>query len=420
MPTPPRTVEIHDHIIDTGLMMDVIRLITGHGGTFEFLHFNPGGSHEELSHWTLSVQAPSDEKLAVILEELRQRGAQIHEVDEVREARLGVVEMDGVAPEDFYSTTIFPTDVFVRGRWLSATKRRMDAVIVVDEAEGTAQCRLMRDLRKGEKIVLGFDGVRVHEPKKTAGDGEAFAFMSSGASSERRVEVMVESIADEIHALHQRGGHIVFVAGPVVIHTGGADYFAQLVRWGYVSALLSGNAIAAHDIEHSMFGTSLGVALKTGKGVPHGHRHHLVAINRVRRCGSIAKAVEAGVVKSGIFYELVKANVPFSLAGSIRDDGPLPDTQMDLLKAQADYQRLLYGADLIVMLSTMLHSIGVGNMTPSGVKLVCVDFSPSVVTKLADRGSVESVPIVTDVGLFLKVLVQRLGQLRAREGVEIP
>jgi lysine-ketoglutarate reductase/saccharopine dehydrogenase-like protein (TIGR00300 family) len=235
--------------------------------------------------------------------------------------------------------------------------------------------------------------------------------MAAGVSSERRVELLVDQISWEMHRIREQGGKIVVVPGPVVIHTGGAEHLAWLVRNGYVQALLGGNAVAVHDIEQSMMGTSLGVDLQLGSSVEGGHRHHLKAINTIRGCGSIAKAVEQGVLKTGIFYECVKASVPFSLAGSIRDDGPLPDTQMDLIKAQEDYGRLLKGADLILMLSSMLHSIGVGNMTPAGVKLVCVDINPAVVTKLSDRGSVESVGVVTDVGLFLNLLTQRLEKL---------
>jgi len=235
--------------------------------------------------------------------------------------------------------------------------------------------------------------------------------MGSGVSSERRVELVVEQIAWELRQLRDQGGKVVVTAGPVVIHTGGSQHLARLIREGYVQGLLGGNAIAVHDIEQSMMGTSLGVDMKRGVAVRGGHRHHLKVINLIRRCGSIAAAVEQGLLTKGVMYECVRNNVPFSLAGSIRDDGPLPDTQMDLLKAQTEYGQLLEGADMILMLSTMLHSIGVGNMTPAGVKMVCVDINPAVVTKLSDRGSVESVGVVTDVGLFLSLLVQQLDKL---------
>jgi lysine-ketoglutarate reductase/saccharopine dehydrogenase-like protein (TIGR00300 family) len=214
-----------------------------------------------------------------------------------------------------------------------------------------------------------------------------------------------------MHRIRGQGGKIVVVPGPVVIHTGGGEHLAWLVREGYVQALLGGNAIGVHDLEQALLGTSLGVDLKLGTSVEGGHRHHLKAINTIRRCGSIAKAVEQGVLTSGIFYECVRKQVPFLLAGSIRDDGPLPETRMDLIQAQEEYARLLKGADLILMLSSMLHSIGVGNMTPAGVRLVCVDINPAVVTKLSDRGSIESVGVVTDVGLFLNLLTQRLSKL---------
>jgi lysine-ketoglutarate reductase/saccharopine dehydrogenase-like protein (TIGR00300 family) len=235
--------------------------------------------------------------------------------------------------------------------------------------------------------------------------------MGAGVSSERRVELVVEQIAWDLRRIRNQGGKVVVVAGPVVIHTGGGEHLAELIREGYVHALLGGNAIAVHDIEQSMMGTSLGVDMKRGVSVRGGHRHHLKVINTIRRCGSIAQAVEQEVLTSGVLYECVRNGIPFSLAGSIRDDGPLPDTQMDLLAAQMDYARLIQGADLILMLSSMLHSIGVGNMTPAGVKMVCVDINPAVVTKLSDRGSVESVGVVTDVGLFLSLMVQQLSKL---------
>lgn len=235
--------------------------------------------------------------------------------------------------------------------------------------------------------------------------------MGAGVSSERRVEIVVEQIAWELRQIRDRGGKVVVTAGPVVIHTGGGSHLSRLIREGYVQALLGGNAIAVHDIEQAVMGTSLGVDMKRGVPVSGGHRHHLRAINAVRSHGNIAAAVQAGYLTRGVMYECVKNEVPFCLAGSIRDDGPLPDTYMDLLAAQTEYARLLQDTDMILMLSTMLHSIGVGNMTPAGVKMVCVDINPAVVTKLSDRGSVESVGVVTDVGLFLSLLVQQLDKL---------
>jgi lysine-ketoglutarate reductase/saccharopine dehydrogenase-like protein (TIGR00300 family) len=293
----------------------------------------------------------------------------------------------------------------------------MDAAIALQfTASGPqARCKLLRDLDLGDQVVVGVDGIRTARKPATreARNGQEFSFMASGVSSERRVELVVEQLAWDMRHIRDQGGKIVVVAGPVVIHTGGSDHLARLIREGYVQALLGGNAIAVHDLEQALMGTSLGVDMKYGVSVHGGHRHHLKVINTIRRYGNIAHAVKAGVVTQGIFYECVQHKVPYALAGSIRDDGPLPDTQMDLLKAQAEYAELVQGASLIVMLSSMLHSIGVGNMTPAGVKLVCVDINPAVVTKLSDRGSVESIGVVTDVGLFLSLLVQQLHQLRS-------
>jgi lysine-ketoglutarate reductase/saccharopine dehydrogenase-like protein (TIGR00300 family) len=285
----------------------------------------------------------------------------------------------------------------------------MDAVIVVERhtAEPAVACRLIRDLRRDELVVCGVDGVRIegiHAPHAT----EPFGFMTADASSERRVELTVERIAWELRRVRERAGRVVVVASPVVIHTGAGPHLARLIACGHVQALLGGNGLAAHDIEQALYGTSLGVDLKRGRNVEGGHRNHLVAINLVREYGGIAQAVAAGAVRSGVMYECVRHGVPFALAGSIRDDGPLPDTIVDLIAAQAAYARLIEGADMILMLASMLHSIGVGNMTPAGVRLICVDISPAVVTKLADRGSIESTGVVTDVGLFLNLLAAAL------------
>lgn len=409
-----RTFEVEGHLLDTGLMGELLDRVTEAGGAFEILRFEAGRTREAISRAAFRVTAPSAEILDAIAEALIGRGARLPE-GEQSDARRETVEKDGVAPDDFYATTIYRTEVRVNGRWLPVAAQRMDAAIVVAEDGApqatVARCALFRDLRAGERVVCGVEGIRTFPPERPAGPGttDEFAFMAASVSSERRVELAVDEIAGDLAALRDRGGKVVVVPGPVIVHTGGAPHLAALVREGYVHALLGGNAVAVHDIELSRFGTSLGVSMDRGQPVREGHRNHLEAINLVRRHGSISAAVRAGAIPSGIFAECVRRGVPFVLAGSIRDDGPLPDTEMDLIAAQAAYARALVGADLILMLSTMLHAIGVGNMTPAGVKLVCVDINPAVVTKLADRGSVESVGIVTDVGLFLRLLAGRLG-----------
>ena len=415
-PIRSERVALEGHLLDDGVLARGIDIGDASGGSVRLERFHAGARQDQPSHARLAVSAPDAKLLEAILERMRTEvggtaRATLRVGVAADDAALAPAPSDGVAPEDFCCSTIYPTDVRIQGRWVRVAKQRMDAAIVVEQgADGaSARCALPRDLRQGDAVVCGESGVRTHTPNARRSADE-FAFMSSGASSERRVEGQVEELALEMRRARAQGGRIVVVAGPVVVHTGGAPHLARLVRDGYVQALLGGNAVAVHDMETALYGTSLGVDMQRGAGVRGGHRHHLRTINRVRAAGSIAAAVESGLIGSGIMYECVRANVPFALAGSIRDDGPLPDTEMDLLKAQAEYARLLAGADLVLMLATMLHAIGVGNMTPAGVRLACVDINPAVVTKLADRGSVESTGIVTDVGLFLKLLAMRLGE----------
>ena len=415
-----RTIRLQGHLLDSGLINRALDRIVEGGGSFQVLDFALGQQRHSTSSAAIRVSAPDGEVMADLMARLIALGA-LATADGECDAALAEVLQDGVAPDDFYVSTIYPTEVRLAGRWHRVMRQRMDGALVLrpGEPKSTAmarvECRLLRDLRAGEQVVVGVEGLRTLRPEPAREGREArqadFSFMAAGVSSERRVELVVEQMAWEWRRIRDRGGKVVVVAGPVVIHTGGGAHLAQLVREGYVQALLGGNAIAVHDVEQALMGTSLGVDLQQGLAVHGGHRHHLKAINTIRRCGSLAAAVEQGVLSQGIIHACVRRGVPFVLAGSIRDDGPLPDTEMDLIRAQAAYAQALEGAEMVLMLSSMLHSIGVGNMTPAGVKLVCVDINPAVVTKLSDRGSLESVGVVTDVGLFLSLLVRQLDRL---------
>ncbi len=400
-----RRVVAEGQLIDSQLMSRICDSIVNGGGSFQVTKMQLGQRRNELSSAQLDVSAPDNDTLDILIQKIIRLGAAAPS-GETENAALEKVTQDGVAPGNFYSTTIYATQVRVNGDWIDVADQRMDGVVVV--SGGAARCSLLRDLKKGDMVVTGGEGIRTMRAPARYGDHEQFGFMASSISSERRVEIAVDKIAWEMNRIHARGGRFVVVAGPVVVHTGATPYLAKMVRNGYINALLGGNAIAVHDIELALFGTSLGVNLKNGKSVEGGHRNHIAAINSVRKAGSIKGAVESGVVTSGLFYELVKNGIPFSLAGSIRDDGPLPETRMDLIEAQEEYASLIKGADMILMLSSMLHSIGAGNMTPAGARLVCVDINPAVITKLTDRGSLESVGVVTDVGLFLSMLAGKL------------
>ena len=399
-----RVMALEGHLLDSGSLNRAIDLSVENGGSFRVLDFNLGRQRQSISQARLHLSAPDSDTLDRITALLLPLGAR-PEIESETDAQCETVTQNGVAPDNFYATTIYPTEVRFNGQWVRVTAQRMDAVIVVEN--NAARCALIRDLQMGWQVITGVQGIRTQREVPVRAASE-FEFMAAGASSERRVELVARQLAWRMRRVRESQGRCVVVAGPVVIHTGGGEDLAALVRAGYVQALLGGNAIAVHDIEQAFYGTSLGVDLHLGTGVAGGHRHHLRAINIIRQCGGITPAVQSGVLQSGVFYECVRADVPFALAGSIRDDGPLPDTEMNLIAAQEQYAELLRGADLIVMLATMLHAIGAGNMTPAGVPLYCVDINPAVVTKLTDRGSLEATGVVTDAGLFLGLLRREL------------
>ena len=396
------TIEAEGHLIDTGNFQSILTTIVEHGSEYEILRFTVGRKNEEVSKLTLKLSTGTDERLQDLLSRLSVFGCFVKGTPA---AVLRAADMDGAAPDDFYSTTNHRTAVFLDGEWVTAANQRMDAALVVHN--GVVSCVKLRDIRKGDQVVCGMQGVRV-SPDVQSRDKPTFGFMSNEVSSERRVETAVARVADLMKRVKQDGGKIAFVAGPVVVHTGGSQYFCDLIRLGYVNLLLSGNALAVHDIEVALSGTSLGIDLNSGHPVEHGHRNHMRAINAIRRAGGIGRAVDAGVLQSGIMHACHVHGVDYILAGSIRDDGPLPETLMDLTAAQDAYTKALADVEVVVMLSSMLHSIGVGNMLPSWVKVICVDINPAVVTKLSDRGSTQTIGIVTDVGLFLHQLAEKL------------
>jgi lysine-ketoglutarate reductase/saccharopine dehydrogenase-like protein (TIGR00300 family) len=399
-------VEAEGHLIDSQILNSIFDTVIERGGQFEVQQFQIGRTNDEFSRLTLKVSAPTAESLRRLLEELMPLGCR---AVEERDVLVRSADRDGSAPDDFYSTTNLRTEVRIDGRWIPVSRQRMDAAIVVRaSADGAAaECRKLREIKTGDHVVCGLAGLRVL-PQFRDRERADFAFMSNEVSSERRVETSVARIAAIVRDVKRRGERVVFVAGPVVIHTGGAPYFMELIRRGYVDAVLAGNALAVHDAEQALFGTSLGVDLEAGVAVQGGHRHHMRAINRINRAGGIRAAVASGVLPSGVMVECVRAGVEYVLAGSIRDDGPLADTITDIVEAQNRYAEVLASAGMVIVLSTMLHGIGVGNMLPAWVPVVCVDINPAVVTKLADRGSSQTIGLVTDVGLFLHQLAKAL------------
>ncbi|MDX9935283.1 MAG: TIGR00300 family protein [Sphaerochaetaceae bacterium] len=407
-----RTLCAEGHLIDSGLLSNILNTILQKGGDYRITSFDIGKTPEKSSKFEIELIGKDESTINSLLHALKPFG--VYE-QEVTQAVLMRASGDRCAPETFYSSSNHRTEVFYQGRWYGVLHQRMDASLVYDPATDTFACVKLRDLKQGDLVVCGSESIRIFpiEAERTANNetNDSFAFMTNEVSSERSVDIAVKKIADELRRVKAKGGKTVVVCGPVVVHTGGADALASLVRRGYIQGFLGGNAVAVHDIEMRFFGTSLGVDMNTGKVAEHGHSHHMRAINKIYGCKSIKAAVDTGVLNSGLMYEIVKANIPYCLAGSIRDDGPLPETVTDMIEAQRQYAQIIDGADLIIMLSTMLHAIGAGNMTPSWVKTVCIDINPAVVTKLNDRGSGQAIGIVSDVGLFLRALSDTIASL---------
>jgi lysine-ketoglutarate reductase/saccharopine dehydrogenase-like protein (TIGR00300 family) len=402
-------VEAEGHLIDSHVMEQIFDKVVESSGRFEVEQFRIGRTNGDPSYLRLRVETPTRQQMDHVLAQLLAIGCSPAESGD---AVLGLVERDRCAPEDFYSTSNHRTAVRIGGEFIEVHNQRMDAMIVVVGADTNgpeAYCRRLRDLKAGDMVVTGMRGIRV-TPESKERDRLAFAFMSNEISSERQVETAVRQTAALARQTKEQGKTIVAVAGPVVVHTGGVTGLSKLIREGWVDAVLSGNALGVHDIESAMFGTSLGIRLADGRQAEHGHRNHMRAINAIYHAGGIKGAVECGRLTCGVMYECVKNNVPFVLAGSLRDDGPLPETITDMNAAQDAYAAAVKSAGLVICLGSMLHSIATGNMLPSWVKIVCVDINPAVATKVSDRGTGQAVGVVTDVGLFLELLSRELGK----------
>jgi lysine-ketoglutarate reductase/saccharopine dehydrogenase-like protein (TIGR00300 family) len=396
-------VEVEGHIIDSLILAKVLDAIVEAGADYQMVDVEIGRTSVDTSRARIEITADDEELLNTLVTELQLHGANRVGAED---AELVAASTDGVLPEGFYSTTNLPTEVRVDGHWRSVENPEMDCAVVV-RADGRVRTEPMHRVHAGDRVVVGQDGVRVHPLERPRG-ASPFEFMASEVSSEKPKELLVGEVADRVRASKEAGGKVLAVCGPAVIHTGAGPDLARLVRGGWVDVLFAGNGFAAHDIESNVLGTSLGVLLGEGRPIEHGHANHLRVINEVRRRGSIEAAVADGFVTGGVMYECVRARVPFVLGGSVRDDGPLPDVHTDVVAAVDAMRAHVGDVTVALMLASTLHAIATGNILPAGVETFCVDINQAVVTKLADRGSHQALGIVTDVGLFLGMLAERL------------
>jgi lysine-ketoglutarate reductase/saccharopine dehydrogenase-like protein (TIGR00300 family) len=405
-------IEIRGHIIDSLILPKVLDIITSRGGSFRIRHITIGQSAADPSDAVITVEAPDEAVLQDILHKVADHGAV---PTAARDCQLAAADMDAAFPDGFYSTTNQRTEVRLAGRWIPVADQEMDCGIAVDPQRQTARCVPMIDVRRGQQIVVGHAGVRVF-PEQRPVLQQSFEFMNSAVSTEKPKGLAIRNVAAQLFANRREGRKTLLVGGPAIVHTGSVEHLCQLIRRGYVNRLFAGNALATHDIEQALYGTSLGVYLERGTLAEAGHEHHLRAINTIRRAGGIARAVEQGILTRGIMYECVQRGVEFVLAGSIRDDGPLPEVVTDVIEAQRQMRLKIRDISYCLMIATTLHSIAVGNLLPAWVQVVCVDINPSTVIKLNDRGSFQTVGLVTDVEPFLRALVQELAALEAAAG----
>lgn len=400
------TVESTGHLIDNGVLSKILDDIREYGGDYAIDRFDVGHDAGDTSTLLITVSAEDDEALQRLLMRLQTRG--VNQVDP-GEAQVVVTEMDGVFPDGFYSSTNLETRVRIDGHWVDAENPEMDCGLIVDDSGSTIRVHTlpMADVRAGMLVVSGASGIKVTIPVVSKGAG-AFGFMESDVSSEKPQAVLVRQVAAGMQEAKAAGKKVLWVGGPGVVHTGAAPAMVELVKAGFVDVLFAGNALATHDIESALYGTSLGIDLAMGQGVEHGHEHHIRAINTIRKAGSIREAVETGVLTGGIMHALVTHDKEFVLVGSVRDDGPLPDVYTDVIDGQRAMRAEIADVGFCLMVATMLHSVATGNILPASIPLVCVDINPATVTKLADRGSSQARGIVTDVGLFLEQLAVEL------------
>jgi lysine-ketoglutarate reductase/saccharopine dehydrogenase-like protein (TIGR00300 family) len=402
-----RQVELEGHIIDSGMMGTCFGIIMDMGGSFEVEEFRIGRHETEESYARLVVEADDPDHLQSIIHELHQNGANPSDPED---AHLEPAPADQVVPKGFYSTTNHPTDIRVDGEWLPVENIEMDCAVIVErDGDGPrAHTEVLNAIEEGDTVVTGEAGIRVRPPERPRGRDGAFGFMQGGVSSERPSETTISNIAEAIAETKAKGGKVLAVCGPALIHSGAREDFARLVREGYVDMLSAGNGFAVHDLERDLYGTSLGMDTESLDHPRKGHKHHIYTISEVIRAGGIEAAIEEGLVDSGVMYECVQNDASYVIAGSIRDDGPLPETITDAIEAQNAIREQAHEADLVLMLSTLLHSVAVGNCLPSTTKTVCVDINPATVTQLLDRGSAQAVGMVTDIGTFVPMLAEHL------------
>jgi lysine-ketoglutarate reductase/saccharopine dehydrogenase-like protein (TIGR00300 family) len=398
-----KIIEVRGHLIDSLVLTKIFDSVMDLNGKFEVMKISVGKLKTDESYAKLRVIGKNKSQLNEIITAIHREGAT---TKAQRNCKTRIATKNMLFPDNFYSTTNNHTAIYHNNKWIKVDSMMMDKCIVLKGSK--AKCVPIREVKKGDKIIVGEDGIRVSTPERPREGMNVFQFMGSGSSSERPTQHIARKVAEDIIKTKKQGGKIVLVGGPAIVHTGAADAVAKMIKTGHINAVLAGNALAVHDVEYATLGTSLGMRVKDGTLAVRGHRNHMDAINSVFKYGSLKKMVQQKKLTSGIMYECIKKKIPFVLAGSLRDDGPLPDVITDIAVAQKEYKKVLKDASMVIMVSTMLHSIATGNMLPANVKVIVIDINQPTVTKLMDRGTWQALGIVSDVGAFLPMVANQI------------
>jgi len=401
-------IEIHGHIIDSLILPKILDTIMDAQGDFDILELRVGKTKTDESYAKIEVQGTEE-----LFEELERLGAVLPK----KEVMTVKAPADGILPDDFYGTTNHPTFVYLNGRWVKVKNIEMDCVITVNRKTNEAFCVRQGLVKKGDEVVVGFNGVKIESPQRSREPSGIFGFMSSEVSPEKPIFAYTQKIAKEMKDIKDRNGFIIYVLGTAIIHTGADSAIIKLIRMGYVQAIFAGNGFSTMDVEKALFGTTLGMDEKTGKVLKRGYESHLIAINEIRKAGSIRAAVEKGILKKGVQYECIKRGIPVVIGGSVRDDGPMPDTITDVMVAQDEMRKYVRKSDMCIIAASMLHGIATGNILPSHVKTICIDINPYVVTRLQDRGTTQAVGIVSDPAVVISMIADELERLESQEKI---
>ena len=398
-----KIIEVKGHLIDSLVLTKIFDSVMDLEGKFEVMKISVGKLKTDESYAKLKIIGKNNAHLNEIITALHREGAT---TKTQKNCKTKTATRNMVFPDNFYSTTNNHTSIYHNNKWINVDNMMMDKCIIVKGNKAT--CVPIREVRKGDKVLIGEDGIKVSTPERPREGMNVFQFMGSGSSSERPTQHIARKVAEDIMKTKKQGGKIILVGGPAIVHTGADDAVAMMIKSGHINAVLAGNALAVHDVEYATLGTSLGMRVKDGTLAVRGHRNHMDAINSVFKAGSLKKMVQQKKLTRGIMYECIKKKIPFVLAGSLRDDGPLPDVITDIAESQREYKKVLKGASMVIMVSTMLHSIATGNMLPANVKVIVIDINQPTVTKLMDRGTWQALGIVTDVGAFLPMVANQI------------